>query len=151
MSESIIAKAKASAGSLKEKVTAYKDNFLDDEKREIIEEFKDSGQEKLKVSLATLSEFAAIFNEAGYQLTSINATVSIPPAINISFKVQDSIPVEERPNILAKAQNNKIAIVILNSLFKASDFSNSIKIGDYKLGSINMKLGLIPSISISFT
>lgn len=151
MSESIIAKAKASAGSLKEKVTTLKDNFLDDEKREIIEEFKDSGQEKIRESLATLSEFAALFKEAGYQLTSINATVSVPPAINISFKVYDSIPVEERTNVLAKAQNNRIALIILNSLFKASDFSNSIKIGDYKLGSINMKLGLIPSISVSFT
>ena len=57
----------------------------------------------------------------------------------------------ERNNILSKAQDSKIATMILKSLFKASDYSESIKIGELKLKSINIKLGLIPSISVSLS
>jgi len=48
-----------------------------------------------------------------------------------------------------KASESKIASILLNSLFKASNFTESIKIGDMKLKSINITLGLIPGISVS--
>ena len=63
----------------------------------------------------------------------------------------NAIPGSERNNILSKAQDSKIAMMILKSLFKASDYSESIKIGEFILRSINIKMGLIPSISVSFS
>lgn len=48
-----------------------------------------------------------------------------------------------------KASESKIASILLNSLFKASNFTESIKIGDMKLKSINITLGLILGISVS--
>jgi len=41
MNESILEKAKASAATLKEKVSDLKENLFYDEKREIIEQYKD--------------------------------------------------------------------------------------------------------------
>ena len=125
--------------------------MFDDEKKEIVANFKDSGQEKIKDTLLTFNQYSLLFKEAGYELSSINASVSIPPDISISFKCLDSIPVEKRHDLLEQAKENKIALIILRSLFKASDFSEAMKIGSFKLKSINMKLGLIPSISISYS
>jgi hypothetical protein len=151
MGESIIDKAKASLDLAKEKLNDVRESFFDDAKKEIIEQFKDSGQEKIKEILTTFNEYSALFKESGYELGSINASVSIPPDISVSFKVLDSIAVEKREELLERAKENKIAVVILISLFKASDFSETIKIGNYKLKNINIKLGLIPGISFSFS
>jgi len=41
--------------------------------------------------------------------------------------------------------------MLLNSLFKASDYTEKVKVGDLKLKTINVKLGLIPSISVSLS
>lgn len=151
MSESIMNKAKASLESAKGKINNIKENMFDDEKKEIAANFKYSGQEKIKETLSTFNQYSLLFKEAGYELSSINASVSIPPDISISFKCLDSIPVEKRDDLLEQAKENKIVLIILRSLFKASDFSEAMKIGSFKLKSINIKLGLIPSISISYS
>lgn len=151
MGDSILDKAKASVVSAKEKLNTVKENLFDDEKKEIVEHFKDSGQEKIKETLTTFNQYSSLFKEAGYDLSSINASVSIPPDISISFKYLDSAPVEKREELISKVKENKIAAIILKSLFKASDFSESMKMGNYRLKTINVKLGLIPGISVSFS
>jgi hypothetical protein len=151
MSENILDKAKASVAALKDKVADLKEDMWDDEKKEIIDEFKGITSEKLKLTLETLGSYTALFSEAGYELSSINASIALPPDISISFKCLNALPISERNNILSKAQDSKITTMILKSLFKASDYSESIKIGEFKLRSVNIKMGLIPSISVSFS
>jgi hypothetical protein len=151
MVDNILDSAKASIESAKEKIKSVTENLFDDEEKEIIEQFKSSGQDKMKETLSTFSEHASLFKEAGYELGTINANVSLPPEISITFKYLDSAPVEKRDGLIQRANDNKVAVIILKGLFKASDFSESIKLGNYKLKSINVKLGLIPGISISFS
>ena len=151
MNENILEKAMASASVIKDKIGDLKKNFWDDEKKEIIDEYKDITSEKLKSNLETLGNYTALFSEAGYELSSINASIALPPDISIIFKCLNALPGSERNNILSKAQDSKIAMMILKSLFKASDYSESIKIGEFILRSINIKMGLIPSISVSFS
>ena len=151
MVDNILDSAKASLESAKEKIKSVTENLFDDEEKEIIEQFKSSGQDKIKESISTFSEYSSLFKEAGYELGSINANVSLPPEISITFKYLDSAQVEKRDGLIEKAKDNKVAVIILKSLFKASDFSESIKLGNYKLKTINVKLGLIPGISISFS
>ena len=151
MSKSIIESAKASLESAKGKINNIKENLFDDEKKAIVEHFKDSGQEKIKETLSTFNQYSLLFREAGYELSSINASVSIPPDISISFKCLDGVPIDNRPGLLKETGENKIATIILKSLFKASDFAAAMKMGEFKLKSINIKLGLIPGISISYS
>ncbi len=151
MSDGILDKAKASLNSTKEKIKGFQETYFDDEKKEIIEQFKGTGQEKIKETLTTFTQYSSLFKEAGYDLSSINASVSIPPDISIAFKYLDSAPLEKRTVLLETVKENKIAVIILKSLFKASDFSESLKMGNFKLKTINIKLGLIPGISVSFS
>lgn len=151
MGQSILDKAKASLESKKEKVKEWHESYFDDEKKEIIEQFKVSGQEKIKETLKTFNDFSLLFKQGGYELSSINVSVSIPPDISITFRCLDTILEDERGSLLEKTGENKLALLILKSLFKASDFAESVKMGNYKLNSINIKLGLIPGISVSFS
>ena len=150
MDENFLSKAKASAISLKDKVSDFKENLWDDEKKQIIEEFKDGTSEKFKAMLETLSNYTTLFKEAGYEISSINASVALPPDISITFKCLDEIPITERVNILNKVQDVKIATLLLKSLFRASDYSDTIKLGEFKLRAISIKMGLIPSVSVQY-
>jgi len=151
MGDGILDKAKLSVESAKEKIKNITGNLFDDEEKEIIEQFKSSGQDKIKETFTTFSEYASLFKEAGYEIGSINANVSLPPEISITFKYLDSAPVEKRDGLMERAKDNKVAVIILKSLFKASDYSEAMKIGSFKLKTINIKLGLIPGISISLS
>lgn len=151
MSESMFSKAKKTLELSKVKLGDLRESFFDDAKKEIVDQFKDSGQDKIKETLSTFNQYSSLFKESGYEISSINASVSIPPDISISFKCLDTIAIEKREELLDKAKENKIAVIILVSLFKSSDFSESIKMGNYKLKTITIKLGLIPSISVSFS
>jgi len=151
MGDGILDKAKLSVESAKEKIKNVTGNLFDDEEKEIIEQFKSSGQDKIKETFTTFSEYASLFKEAGYEIGSINANVSLPPEISITFKYLDSAPVEKREGLIERAKDNKVAVIILKSLFKASDYSETMKIGSFKLKTINIKLGLIPGISVSLS
>lgn len=151
MDESFLSKAKTAASAIKDKAADLKENLWDDEKKEIIEEFKDGTSEKFKAMLETLSNYTALFKEAGYEISSINASIALPPDMSITFKCLNEIPSSERDNIFNKVQDSKIATLLLKSLFRASDYSDTIKIGEFKLRSINIKMGLMPGISVSYS
>lgn len=149
MAENIFEKAKASATAVKNKITDLKGNLWDEEKNEIIEQFKSGGEEKLQEIVNNLNSHASLFSEAGYQLTGITISLALPPIISIGFTCLDSIPDHKRQQMVDKAGDSRISSLILKSLFKASDFSESIKIGEIKLKTVNITLGLIPGISIT--
>ncbi|MFZ1520102.1 MAG: hypothetical protein WAU11_15090 [Ignavibacteriaceae bacterium] len=151
MSESIFEKAKAAAASVTESISSLKDFFWDDERIEIINQFKEKTENKLNEVLETVSKYKALFTEAGYELNGLNASLSIPPDLAISFKFLGPLETEKRKAIISQTSESRLASIILKSLFKASDYAETIKIGEMKLKSINITLGLIPGISISMS
>ena len=53
MVDNILDSAKASLDSAKEKIKSVTENLFDDEEKEIIEQFKSSGQDKIKETFST--------------------------------------------------------------------------------------------------
>lgn len=151
MSENILDKAKTAALSIKERATDLKTDLWNDEKAEIVNEFKEKGTEKIKEILEIVNKYKSLFYEAGYEVDSFNASLSIPPDISITFKFLGAINDDKKQEIKSKVSESKIASIILSSLFKASDFAEKIKMGEMKLKEIEITLGLIPGISISLT
>jgi hypothetical protein len=151
MSENILDKAKAAAQSLTEKVTNFSEGFGESDKDEIINLFKGISGDRVEEMFANVDKFKSLFSEAGYEVGGINVSLGLPPDISISFKFLGSVDDVKRNEIELKVAENKLASIILKSLFKASDFTEKVKLGEMKLNSINIKLGLIPSISLSLS
>ncbi|HSD63483.1 MAG TPA: hypothetical protein VLB50_06775 [Ignavibacteriaceae bacterium] len=147
----MIKSTKASIASVKEKLGELTTNLWDEEKNEIINEYKEKGEMKLQELAEMLNSNTDLFKKAGFEVSSINASLGMPPDISITFKYLGAVSEDERNEILLKIKDSKMVSVLLKSLFKASKFSESIKVGQYKLNNINIKLGLIPGIGISFT
>lgn len=149
MTEGILDKAKSLSDSLKDKVTGLNEFMIENDKNEIIIMFKEKGVSKIDEIFETIDRYRSVFTDAGYQIGGINTSLGIPPDITIVFKFLGTIDSEKRKLVLEKAEENKLVIIILESLFKASDFSEKIKVGELTLKTINVKLGLIPAISIA--
>ena len=151
MSESILDKAKTAAESFKIKTNSLNEIFGDSERTEIVSQFKEKGIDKIEEVFVSIDKFKSLFCEAGYEVSGINVSLGLPPDISISFKFLGSVDEAKRKEIETKLGENKSALIILNSLFKASDYTEKIKVGELTLRSINIKLGLIPSISVSLS
>jgi hypothetical protein len=151
MSENILDKAKAAATSVTEKISSIKENLWDDEKSEIINQFKDKAEGKLNEVMDTINKYKSLFTEAGYDIHSMSVSLSIPPDISMKFTFLGAVDKAKREDILFRASESKLATIMLKSLFKASDFAEIIKVGQMKLKSIDITLGLIPGISITIS
>lgn len=149
MTEGILDKAKSLSDSLKDKVTGLNEFMIENDKNEIISLFKEKGVSKIDEIFETIDRYRSVFTDAGYQIGGINTSLGIPPDITIVFKFLGTIDTEKRKLVLEEAEENKLVIIILESLFKASDLSEKIKVGELTLKTINVKLGLIPAISIA--
>lgn len=149
MAEEILDKTKSLTDSIKDKVTSLSDFLIENDKNEITDLFKGKGKNKIDEIFKTIDSYKTVFSDADYQVGGINASLGIPPDITIVFKFLGTVDAEKREFVLKEAEGNNLIAIILDSLFKASDFGEKIKVGDMTLKTINVKLGLIPVISIA--
>jgi hypothetical protein len=147
----MVGNVKNPLSSVKNKLGELKNSLWDDEKNAIINEFKEKGVEKIAELMEVMNNYTALFKEAGFEISSVNASIGLPPEISADFKFINSITEEQRKALLIKAEESKMVEITLKSLFKASDFSTNIKLGQFKLRNIRIVFGLIPGISISLS
>lgn len=143
-------KALDAASGLKDKISDLKDNIFSKEEEEIKEEFKEPGTSKIQEMLNYITDSTDLINRAGFELSGLGVSIAIAPVIKGAFSFIKKISDEEREKIMEETKEKKIIKLLLACLFKASDFVDGIKVGNYKLGGVEVTLGLSPGISVSF-
>lgn len=142
---------------LQESVSAVTDKIDDlkeiwgNERDEIIMEFKDSGTSKIKEIFQQISDSNDLFQRSGFMLIDLEVALGIPPEIGAIFNQKAKITTQEKEEILKQAAEKKIVKLILNCLFKASEYYEKISLASYKLDKIALTLGLAPGINIIFS
>jgi hypothetical protein len=143
-------KALGAASGLKDKITDLKDNIFSSEEEEIKEEFKESGTSKIQEMLNYITGSTELINRAGFELSGLGVSIAIAPLIKVSFAFVKKISEEERIEIMEEVKEKRIMKILFACLFKASDFVDGIKVGNYKLGGVDISLGLTPGINVTF-
>ena len=143
-------KAIGAAGGLKDKITDLKGNIFGTEEEEIKEEFKETGTSKIQDMLNYITGSTDLINRAGFELSGLGVSIAIAPLIKVSFAYVKKISDEERSGIMEESKEKRIIKILLACLFKASDFVDGIKVGNYKLGGVDISLGLTPGINVTF-
>lgn len=146
----LLNKAKESASSLTERITELKDTLIGDESKAIMDEFKNAGVEKAKEIADMLDESKSLIARAGYELSSINVSLGLPPQMSLSFNYQSKVADEEKNKLLTEVEGRKVLSIILKCLFKAGDFYTSVQFKEFKLGSVDISLSLTPSVNVKF-
>jgi len=143
-------KALGAAGGFKNKIADMKDNIFGSEEKEIKEEFKESGTSKIQEMLNYITGSSDLIRRAGFELSGLGVSIAIAPLIKVSFAYLEKIAEEERAGIIEEVKDKRIIKILLSCLFKASDFVDGIKVGNYKLGGVEISLGLTPGINVTF-
>jgi len=151
MPDNIFSKVKESTSSIKDKMSDLKEDIWGEEQKQIIQEFKDSGIVKIKEVLENIGGSSTIFLQSGYELKDVSINLGIPPVIVSTFHFIKDIPEEEQRKVLEETKKSTLIHLIITCLLKASNYFDKIKIGDYKMNSVSISLGLTPGININFT
>jgi hypothetical protein len=147
---SILDAAKVAVSAVTEKVVELKGDLMSDEKKEIAGEFKDSNLSKAQQIMQEIPNSMALISKSGYLFKGISVTLGLPPDITATFHYSKDITEDERKALLEEAKDKRITHIVLKCLFKAGDFSHSVKMKDYKLDDVNVTLGLMPGVTVNF-
>jgi len=150
MQDNILSKVKDSASSLKEKVADLKEDMWGEEQKQLLQEFKDSGSAKIKEVLENIGGSSVIFLQSGYELRDVSINLGIPPDITTIFHFIKDVSEEEQKKVLEESEKSKVIHLIITCLLKASNYFDKIKVGDYKMSSVEISLGLTPGVKIIF-
>ena len=149
--EKIMEFVKDTTEIISDKVGELKEDIWGEEQKLIVNEFKENSIAKVSSILENINNSNVTFDKSGFKLSGMEVSLGLPPEIKTEFTVEKQIPVEDRKNILESVKDNQIIRIILNCLFKAQDYYEKIKFGNFKLESIEINLGLIPGINLKFS
>jgi hypothetical protein len=146
--ENIINIVNEAKNTVAEKIADWKAEFLDDEKQNIIQEFKENGKDRIKQILSDLDDSTGIIEDIGYQFSAFTIDLGIPPSITLSFEV---IPIKpEKAQAKIPEDINPILKIILHALERTNTFNQSIVSNNFSFKQVNIILGILPDISIQY-
>lgn len=117
---------------------------------ESVTDIKESGADKISSALEEVNSSSEIIAKAGFKISELGVSLGLPPEVTGIFLCEREISHEEKEALLKETEEKTMVNMILKSLFKASDFYHSLKLGNFKLKSISLSMGLTPGISIKF-
>jgi len=107
--------------------------------------------EKMTTSIISdLERAMPLIEEAGYQISSVEAELSIPPEVTTAFELEKVVPHEKQKKLLKALDGNAIGKLVLGSLMQAFTLEKSISIKDMKMKTIEITISLPPFVTIEY-
>ena len=150
-STSILDKAKDAVTAVKDKVVEVSEDLMSDEKKEIMNEFKETGLTKTQQITQEITNSAGLISKSGYEIKGLSVTLGLPPDITATFHYSRDITDDEKMALLEEAKSNRMTSILLKCLFKAGKFSHNVQMKDYQLNDVSVVLGLMPGVTVNFS
>ncbi len=144
--ENIFEKAKEAFEKISDGVT----DFIQMDKTEVINEFKNATKEKANAILEEVTNLGEHMSKSGFELIEINTSLGLPPTFSLTYHFLNDVSDEDRKNILEENKGKKIITIILKTLFRSSAYALSLKLGTFKLNEVSIQLGLLPEVGLKF-
>ena len=88
-------------------------------------------------------------SKAGYTMDELEIEVGIPPKLIPHFSVDETLA-ENTEQSLTDLEGNTIGYALFKALLKAADLQKKIVINDMSFARIEIELGLIPAVRLSY-
>jgi hypothetical protein len=151
MQGNILSKVKETASSITDKISNFKEDLWGEEQKLIIQEFKENGAARLKETLEKIGGSSALFLQSGYELKDVNINLGIPPQITTTFHFLKDVSEEEQNKVLEESKESQVIHLLIKCLLKASNYFDKIQVGDFRMSSVSISLGLTPGINVHFS
>lgn len=136
--------------SAKEKLAELTDSVTSLYKKEVLDNLKDYGIEKINDAWSQIESSTDVLQRTGYSITAMNINVALPPTISLSLDQVENISDEEEEKLLEENKDKTFLYAVLIALFKANAIQKSINSVQYKFSGLSIGLGLTPSIDMKF-
>ena len=133
-----------------EKIKEGVNDFIQMDKGEVIQEFKDATKDKANAMLEEITNLGEHMSKAGFELIEINTSLGLPPTFSLTYHFLHDTTADEQKDILKENEGKKITTIILRTLFKSSAFAKSLKLSSFKLEEVSIQLGLLPDVGLKF-
>jgi hypothetical protein len=114
------------------------------------QEMLGAGLDQVKGVAADLNAALPIVKLAGYSLQGVTLSASLTPSVVAAFHVDNAITDEHATAIETEHADNKLAVMIIRTLRRASKLQESIAFGSLKPKELSIAIGLSPSVSLRF-
>ena len=88
-------------------------------------------------------------SKAGYTMDELEIEVGIPPKLIPHFSVDETLA-ENTEQSLTDLEGNTVGYALFRALLKAADLQQKIVINDMSFARIEIELGLIPAVRLSY-
>jgi hypothetical protein len=116
-----------------------------------VEEVKEASLAKLLETLDDFNSSLPIVREAGYTLEGITLGMGIPPTLHAEFTASQEASTVDVKRLLTQHPDKKLTGVLIKALHNAWLVQTKITIAGLKPTKLSVEVGLIPSVSVSFT
>ena len=87
--------------------------------------------------------------KAGYTMDELEIEIGIPPKLIPHFSVDETLA-ENTKQSLTDLEGNTVGYALFKALLKAADLQQKIVINDMSFARIEIELGLIPAVRLSY-
>jgi hypothetical protein len=123
------------------------DNTLKDS-LSFMEDLKEAGAEKMNELVDRIQHLAPLIDVTGFNMHEIDVGIGIPPEINIAFLKVKDVDTETIDKLLKENEDKPLFTLIVQTLQKTDALVKDMKLVNYKLGQLSMKIGLPPDVGI---
>jgi hypothetical protein len=95
-----------------------------------------------------LIKLTPVIEEVGYRTKGISISVGIPPAVTFHFENFKEIDAVKRQEILDANKDKDFLSIIVKTLVSVDEFQAKLDLGNFRLGSIDLTIGLPPSVNV---
>ena len=134
--------------SITDKIDDWKTDFFDDEKQNIIQEFRENTKEKISAILNDLQNSTKLIENIGYDFVAFNIDLGIPPSVQLIFEV---LPLKaEKIEAQLPEDINLVIKIVLKALLRTNALAQSIKLNDFECKQVTLTMGLNPDIVLNY-
>ena len=134
--------------SITDKIDDWKTDFFDDEKQNIIQEFRENTKEKISAILNDLQNSTKLIENIGYDFVAFNIDLGIPPSVQLIFEV---LPLKaEKIEAQLPEDINLVIKIVLKALLRTNALAQSIKLNDFECKQVTLTMGLNPDVVLNY-
>jgi hypothetical protein len=134
--------------TITDKIDDWKTDFFDDEKQNIIQEFRENTKEKISAILNDLQNSTKLIENIGYDFVAFNIDLGIPPSVQLIFEV---LPLKaEKIEAQLPEDINLVIKIVLKALLRTNALAQSFKLNDFECKQVTLTMGLNPDIVLNY-
>jgi hypothetical protein len=121
------------------------DNKLSDS-LSFLGDLKEAGSEKVNSLVSNIQELAPSIDKTGFKMHEVEVSIGIPPDIRIAFTKEQEVDPATIDQLLQENEDRPLFKLIVQTLQKADTVVKDMKLSNFKLDELSMKIGLPPDV-----